>query len=148
MQHVVYQPDVELNGQSLFDVIDASIRDEKRNNPTVGLRCIKSSKLAGSVNWLPKELMDLVDKYKPCKVTQVSSSGMLDKEALTEKCTSLVNEIKDQIGFVNFYQFRQVFERFGGYWGFMVTQNGTFNIKCFYGKKLFHVRRKKTSSQN
>ena len=147
MQHVVYQPDLQSNGLSLFEVVDTSIRDEKLNNPPEGHICRKSSRLAGSVNWLPKNLMDLVDKYKPCNDTQISSCGMLDKVTLTENCTSLVNDIKDKIGFVNIYQFKQVFERFGGYWGFMVTQNGKFTIKCFYGNKVSCDKKKDTQSE-
>ena len=91
--------------------------------------------------------MDSIDKYKPCKETQISSLGMLDKVALTENCTSLVNDIKDKIGFVNIYQFKQVFERFGGYWGFMVTQNGKFTIKYFYGNKVSYKEKKDTQSK-
>ena len=112
MHHVVYEPDLQSNGLSLLEVIDTSISNEKLKNSTEGNTCISSSRLAGSVNWLPKALMDLVDKYKPCKETQISSLGMLDKVALTENCTSLVNDIKDKVGFVNIYQFKQVFERF------------------------------------
>ena len=135
MPHVVYEPDVQCNGLSLFEVIDTSISNENLKNSTEGNNFRSSSRLAGSVNWLPKALIDLVDKYKSCKETQISSNSMLDKVALTENCTSLVDDIKDKVGFVNIYQFKQLFQRFGEFWGFMVTLNGKFNIKCFYGNR-------------
>jgi len=75
----------------------------------------------------------LVDLHKP-KESDIDATGSVNVGCLKEEATKLFAKLKNETTFVNFCQLAQVANQFGDAWGFVVSTQNSFHLKCFCGK--------------
>jgi hypothetical protein len=93
---------------------------------------IERKKAAEKIDWVPHGIKDLVAEHQPDYEANITN-GVINKEQLKAKSSTLFKKLKAERHFTNAYQVQQIVNLFGGYWGFHVTIQG-YKLKCFYGK--------------
>jgi hypothetical protein len=89
------------------------------------------SQASDNIDWLPQYLKDRVDQHRPVD-GDIDAGGNVNKERLTEEAEKLFGNIRKEMVFCNFYQLKQMVQRFAGYWGFFVITQNNLQLVCFY----------------
>jgi hypothetical protein len=128
-----YAPNPVVRGESRldpYDVVDEASEGIENSNQARKA----STSAAGDIDWLPQNLKDRVDQHRPAPGDIDAKSGNVNKDRLTEEAEKLFGNIKKEMVFVNFYQLKQMLQRFAGYWGFVVSVGSSVCLVCFYTK--------------
>jgi hypothetical protein len=127
-----HAPDLVVRDETLFDpfllVDDAGIGVENDNKAAAA-----RTKASDEIDWLPQSLKDRVDQHRPAS-GDIDAIGNVNKERLTEEANKLFGNIMTEMVFVNFYQLKQMVQRFAGYWGFVVSTQNNVHLVCFFTK--------------
>ena len=118
------KPPLLTEGGDPFEAIDEKLVE--------GLKRDKITDECRSIDWLPKELKELVDKHKPGE-SDVDTDGNVNLDGLAEEATKLFTVLKNE-NFVNFYQLAQLATRFSDAWGFVLSTQNNYHLACFYSK--------------
>jgi hypothetical protein len=125
--------------QDAFVMVDEAVESaRKKASGDIGIDISKIStaactKASGDIDWLPQHLKDRVDQHRP-KEGDINMGGYVKKCRLSEEAKKLFEQLQNEIAFVNFYQLKQMLQRFAGYWGFTVSTQDSLNLVCFFTK--------------
>jgi hypothetical protein len=127
-----HAPDLVVRNDTSHDPF-AFVDDAGKSAETKRKADTARSKASDEIDWIPQHLKDLIDQHRP-KDGDIDASGNANKARLTEEAEKLFGKIQKDMVFVNFYQLKQMVQRFAGYWGFFViTQNNT-QLTCFFAE--------------
>ena len=130
---VIYQPPPSpINNTDPLEYIDQLISEGVASGTPLTTK--KLTTACHKINWLPKELTDIIDAHRRTD-NDVDETGKVDREKLTATANKLFDTVKQsKIGFVNFYQFKQFALRFADHWGFHLVTTNNFQMQCFYAE--------------